>query len=256
MGRKPLESAIAKIDRAKHHLSQLNAEIDAAREQKKHGISFVHQTQSNELVISAVVPHDLFLHFGIVAGEVIGQARSALEHAVWELIPAPVPGKTGFPIFTAKTKADAIAQGIDRYYDREILRMLPGIKVQASAIIEGLQPFGPDYTKPLYVLNELWNTDKHRVLNFCIANIQGIQLYSVPAELGFNKMINVPAGVKDGTELFRERYPGPDVQVGAEVAMSEIVFDGGLLDQKEVTEILLHLVEFAGTVIDDLVRVV
>lgn len=256
MGSVTLESAAAKIDRAKYHLQQLDLAIETSREQRTQGIRFDHKLQTDELVITALLPRSLFLQFALIAGEVIGQARSALEHAAWELTPSPKHGRTGFPVFTAKTKADAGIQGVKRYYDNEVLAMLPGINISARAIIESLQPFGPDHTRPLYVLNELWNLDKHKTLNFCVTYVHGIQLYSNPPIPAFNQMIQVPHNVKDGTELFRKPHPGRHVEVGAEVAMSYVVFDGGLLNQKSVSKALLDLVKFAERVIDDLAKTI
>lgn len=48
-------------------------------------------------------------------------------------------------------------------------------------------------------------------------------------------MFAVPSNVKDGTELFREPHPGAGVEVGAEVALGTVMFDGGLLDRQPVS---------------------
>jgi hypothetical protein len=251
----PLESARAKIDRAQHHLQQLNSEIESTRDGEAYGISFTHDRQSDELIITGLGPRDLFNHFAIIAGEVIGQARSALEHAVWNMVPAPVLGRTGFPVFTAETSVDAASQAIQRYYDRDGVRMIDGINPAAATIIKGLQPFGPDYmTNLLYVLNEFWNRDKHRLLNFCIAMLHGVQLNTIYPDETVDFRIVVPeaAKVKDGAELFRMPHPGVGVQVIALQATGDVIFDGGLFDQKPVAETLLKLVEFAEQVITDL----
>ena len=46
----PLESARAKIDRAKYHLGQLNDKIQADGNAKKYPIRFRHESQTNQLV--------------------------------------------------------------------------------------------------------------------------------------------------------------------------------------------------------------
>jgi hypothetical protein len=250
----PLESARAKINRAKYHLGQLNDEIQSAENAKKYPILFRHELQTNELVINALMPRDLFIHYSIVAGEIIGHARSALEHAVWEMVPSPDPGGTGFPVFRLETKAERIKPK-DRYYDRDGVRKIDGINPKAAAIIKAEQPFGPNYqTNLLHILNELWNRDKHRLLNTCIAYPQAMQLMYVGADkkLISDRQILLPANIKDSTELFREPHPGADVQVMAEVDTRGVIFDGGLVDGKPVPQFLLKLVEFSDRIIDAL----
>jgi hypothetical protein len=52
-------------------------------------------------------------------------------------------------------------------YIRRGLRQIKGINSSAATIIEGLQPLNSgDTSAPLYILNRLWNRDKHQILNF------------------------------------------------------------------------------------------
>src|SRR5258708_26693795 len=110
MSSNPLESARAKIDRANHHLHQLKNEVQSDGNAKKYGVVFRHESQTtNELVMTALMPRDLFIHYSIAAGEIIGHARSGREHAIWEIVPAPLIRRTGFPVFTAATTIAAHA---------------------------------------------------------------------------------------------------------------------------------------------------
>lgn len=243
----PLESARAKIDRAKEILQQLETEIQSAESSKAHGISLDHESATDELVLTARTPYRLFVRYAILAGEVIHQARSALDHAVWELLPSPILGKTGFPVFRVESQADATAQGIRRYFNQDGVRMIDGINPAAATIIRGLQPFGSDYqTNPLFILNELWNRDKHRMLNTCMVIPLGISLlYHFPDDTWKNQMIQVPGDVVYGTELFRERHPGKEVEVMAEVAVTFLVFKDEPIARQPVLELLLKLVQFS-----------
>jgi hypothetical protein len=253
MRRDPLESARAKIDRAKYRLSQLQRQMAADRTDQKYGIVFDHETKTDELVMRALMPYDLFIYYSIVAGEVVGHARSALEHAIWKMVPVPNPGRTGFPVFRLETKADRI-KGDERYYDHDGLRMIDGINAQAAAIIKAEQPFGPDYqTNMLYLLNELWNIDKHRLLNSCAQYPEIIALSYVPRGkfIFEQRFVNVPTDVKDGAELFRAPFD-PDVEVTAEIATTGVIFDGGVVDRKPVIELLLKLVEFSDRIVNAL----
>lgn len=247
----PLEGARAKLDRANYHLERLKHKIDSDRADDAYGISFSHETQTDEVVVRALMPRKLFIHYAIIAGEIVGQARSALEHAVWEMVPNPIEGRTGFPVFRLE-RDPAVRSQAKRNYERNGLRMIEGINPAAAAIIKAEQPFGADYqTNLLYVLNELWNRDKHRLLNFCIVYLQGIALL-----WGDWPVITPPAEVKDGTELYRGPHPDREVEMRAEVALSDIRFDGGFLDRQPVAELLARLIHFSQSIVDDLAKTI
>jgi hypothetical protein len=259
MGMYGLESARAKIDRANYHLSRLRDAIESDRKAKKYGIVIEHELQADEIIVKVVMPPDVFVHYSIIAGEIIGHARSALEHAVWEMVPAPIVGRTGFPVFTIETKADKLKPN-DGYYDHHGIGKIEGINASAAAIIKAAQPFGPDYeTNLLYILNKLWNRDKHQLLNFCAAYPVAIMMYNVrPLNTKLLEQIRIaiPPKVKDGTELFRERHPGSDVQVHAEIASRGVIFDGGIVDTKPVLQLLLKLIQDSDRIIDSLAKTI
>lgn len=248
---KPLETATAKLDRAQHHLNQLDSDIRRDRNNKVYGISYDRDSKTGEWIIRALLPQAPFIHYSIVGGEIVGHARSALEHAVWDLVPSPAPRKTGFPVFIAQTKADAAALGEKDYYEGKGLKMIDGMNPAAKTIIRGLQPFGPNYKADrLYILNELWNVDKHRLLNSCVHYLNAIQLMYTLSGQSSDRCIAIPNDVEDGAELFR--FSGDAVNVQAEVDTSEIQFDGGLLDGQPFFELLSRLFNFSKDTVEKL----
>lgn len=260
MGRDRFESARAKLDRAKYHLNQLKGEFEKEWKPDKHGITFSHESLTNELVIRASIPRHLYIHYSVVAGEIISHARSALDHAVWEITPVVDRSRrTAFPVFQFETNADRV-KGTEGYYDRDSPNMIKGVNAQAAAIIKAQQPFGPNYqTHPLYVLNELWNVDKHRLLNLCAVHADIIALDDIPLPRGSGKItqrfIFVPPDIKDGTELFRETRR-PDMEVVANIGMTGIVFEGGIVDGKPVLALLSKLIEMSENVVNALAKTV
>src|SRR6266571_1418849 len=98
MHQDPLESARAKLARANDNLTQLQGRIHDDGQNKAFGSTFIHESGPDELVLKALMPKDLFIHYSIVAGEVVHHARSALDHAIWQMVPAPTLGLTGFPV--------------------------------------------------------------------------------------------------------------------------------------------------------------
>lgn len=242
----PLESATAKLNWANNQLKQLNVELGQAK-------GFLFNREADELVIYASMPHELFIRLSIMAGEVIYHARSALEHAVWEMVPAADRSKTtGFPVYSVESGVK------DRDYDSKGIKMIKGISPAAQTIIKGAQPFGPDHAHPLYILHELWNRDKHRLLNTVVAYPQvfGLLYFFPDGRMDGSQFVTVPPDVKDGTELFRAPHPGPGVEVKGEGAVSSVVFDDGLVKGQPVSEVLDKLLHFAESVISDLAKTI
>lgn len=130
MAKTKLKSARAKIDRAKHHLEQLRLEMGSNPQSK--GVSLRNDLDARQHVFFYRKPTDLWFHYGVLAGEIIGQARTALEHAVWEMLPDPENQRhrAGFPVFRDRD-----------YYKRDGVPMIEGINDRAVTIIERSQLF-------------------------------------------------------------------------------------------------------------------
>lgn len=241
-----MESARAKLDRAHQHLHQLGKKIRADGENDAYGISYYRDTNAKVIWAEANYPRELFIGYSISAGEVVHQARSALEHAVWELVPDPVEGQTGLPVIH-----------IEGDYERFRATRIPGINPGADAIIRGLQPFGPDYkTDSLWILDEFWKRDKHRLLNTCADNPLGVTVYyefplTTTSPHHFESVtFNFPDEIEDGTEVFRTADPGPEVKVHMEMVYLSVVFKDGPAAEKPVTEFLLDLVQLSESVVN------
>jgi hypothetical protein len=101
--------------------------------------------------------------FSVLAGEAIHHLRSSLDHLVWALASrrnANPPGRIQFPICSSAEKfAKACKGGI-----------IHGLSRKSHAAIERSQPYWHRYrtpdpeNHPLFILNEMNNTDKHRLL--------------------------------------------------------------------------------------------
>jgi len=105
--------------------------------------------------------------FGIVTGNIVHQARAALDNLVWQLVilngGKPRGGMRGnaFPILLPKHDHHAFAKNTKN--------TLSGVHPDHRTLIEGLQPYQrpdgiPPDQHPLAVLAGLSNTDKHQVL--------------------------------------------------------------------------------------------
>jgi hypothetical protein len=231
----PLTSAFLKVERARKHLTELDQEIRAFVKVDPYRLSFEVDSETGQQVVRfrkvGDKPIRTPLRFGLMAGDVIHNLRSALDHVVYQL--AIAGGGTGarsqFPLF----------EDADEYGLQEA-RFLDGVVDGQRAIIEGLQPYHvlaafsagtPPVSErdPLAAnvhlmnLGRLDNIDKHRLLlpsEFMVP-------FRQPRFTGVAKAEGTHSGdwyrVQDGAEYFRitriELLPGrsmADVQVNAD----------------------------------------
>ncbi len=241
-------SARVKLDRAEFHIKELQGQIRSGRHQAG-GIGYRIDYETQQLVVFTQ-PSDVGLRWSVIAGEIIHQSRSALDHVIWDLIIAnggkPQEGLSGFPVFWEEVK-----------YKKRVDGMIGGINEQARKIIDGLQPLGPDYkSDPLYLLNEMWNRDKHRLLNMNTREIFGLKVvFALPDRMrGIH--ISLSGGQLPERAEIERRDLGFDLPREVRVSGSIIgshQFVGGPTDGGSFLETLSELHEFSKSVVDMLI---
>lgn len=164
-----MQSAFAKLARAKMHRDALKADVEAFRAREPH--DWVIQQSSyrdpdDRLTFSIVVAvkEEKPDHWGLAVGDVLTNLRAALDHSVFGHAAArnsltPQQEKSmQFPILTDPTKWSGAHARLAPLLDPDVLK-----------VIGECQPFhhqqngGPDW-HPLAVLNGLVNHDKHRTV--------------------------------------------------------------------------------------------
>jgi hypothetical protein len=157
--RERLKGPLLKIKRANHHIANLEPAFQAFRDNDPYTIRREHDADAQKLSFFFANCKPLDPDIPILIGEALYQLRSSLDYLVWQLFEekslTPLP-KSGFPIMTT-------AQG----YKARSGAMIKGIATSAVDRIEKLQPFHstkPHTEHPLWVLQELNNADKHRLL--------------------------------------------------------------------------------------------
>ena len=150
-----LSSVRAKIERAKHHVRDLESRILAFRATDPYALFCDDDPKTGDRVLRVHVrsqpPDDLAL----IAGEIIYQLRSSLDHLAWQLVEANggVPGQgTYFPIAETAAKYIAKAPG-----------QVQGMSAAAISMIDAIQPYMGG-CNDLWRLHALSNYDKHRLL--------------------------------------------------------------------------------------------
>jgi hypothetical protein len=165
-----LAGITAKLDRADESLRALNDELAQITDSKpvtlRPNVDF--QTGWDTFYIKHVEP--LPPRPAVLAGEVLYQARSALEHLVWALVKAnhKKPGKhNGFPIQPTRGKAPFVVHHRRGPIKGNEGGMLLGVSVGAATLIERYQPYHtPDPSRSfLAALNRMARDDRHHALH-------------------------------------------------------------------------------------------
>lgn len=170
-------SALEKVRRAETHLVELTALVASYRDSRPYrvlvdppGDNGIPLPNGHRLLVWYERPP---LIIGAVAGDALVNLRAALDHLVWGLANPETRGTwTQFPIQQRETK-----QGRKRF-----LKALAGVSREAVNALERMQPYhgpGEPQDRPLAILNDLVNEDKHR-------NLIGARLV-VPARAWFGE---------------------------------------------------------------------
>lgn len=149
--------------RANEFIVELERAIETGKGSAFRVVKEIDPGSPSRIVFRARIEQDAMMRLGLIIGDVIHNLRSALDHAVWQLVIASgeEPGRHNmFPIL----------RNAAEFQDRG-LRQLRGVAPAAVAVIEQVQPYhtpSADLTSEdsfLWLLDELSNHDKHRVLN-------------------------------------------------------------------------------------------
>ncbi|HML01806.1 MAG TPA: hypothetical protein VK487_00365 [Candidatus Bathyarchaeia archaeon] len=147
-----------KIERAKEHIATLHKVIQGFFDSKPYQVS-TKRDASRRLVyyLSKVQPTPICI--AVIAGDAIQNLRTALDHMAWQLFLIGTGGA-----ISNKHIYFPIADDATAYNSRlEKLRQ-KGVRTDAIRALNAIQPYKGGKDEKLWVLNELNNRDKHRLL--------------------------------------------------------------------------------------------
>jgi hypothetical protein len=168
----PFESSRLKIDRAKHHIAELESVISALPK------SYTATVEINPNGGNEVLKHDLrdrdkvINDIALTLGDAIHNLHCALDHAwmsvLTKLCPASINNQTKFPIFPVRKQVEAALRGVEIDSTSTALFDL---------VLDQIKPYegGNDSIWGIHILDI---DDKHRLLLPVIefASIQGIEV--------------------------------------------------------------------------------
>jgi hypothetical protein len=163
-----LSGVKAKIARAQMNLDQFNLEQGAWFDTKPYTVTpEIHKNVApgwHNILFVVTRVETIPDPIRTIVGDCLYDLRSALDHLAWQLVVA----NNGTP--TDSTAFPILDDRLGRKHGVRPLEISGDIDQRAFAIIESLQPYqrvDDPTADPLWLLNELTNIDKHRLLLVC-----------------------------------------------------------------------------------------
>lgn len=233
-----LDGSYAKLDWADKHLDELQRKLATGMGDQPYRVRSEFYPEADVLVGRLIVPIPLI--WGVMTGNIIHNARSALDYMIRQLVkkagnvPKDGPGGNQFPIFDARP---------DGGFTRRVRNsMLAGVADADRAAIKRLQPYitenNPDSPRnPLRDLAALSNVDKHQDLVGSVLNplaghrVSGRLRFSKSVREVIDHHITALTTLKDGTvfawaEVVRDGSTEPKMYVDGNMTLQVGLSDG------------------------------
>ena len=243
----PLDGARAKVERAVQHINKFSQDA-TPYEMWNHTVRAEPDLQTRVMRLYAIKisnreppPIDLML----LAGEVAHQLRSALDHVIYLLANKTAEKRRQFPIFKERDKFVAGAPS-----------MIKGVSRRATALIEGYQPYNgsPADQDTLWMLHDLNNTDKHRLIPSCLIAGDHLRVFFTNGEHSDFMYLFPGSVLQDGTELCHFRLLNDlEVNVNAQLFCTVAFEQIGGAQNQAVVPILTKMASNVGRIVESFV---
>lgn len=178
-----------KIRRAREHLDVLQDALQEFKRRDPYEVTCEADTKADQYIVRLKVRERPPPEWSPLIGDIVHNARSALDHLAYQLVRkngrSPT-NNTAFPVFTedpfdvnAHPTVLAAGKALERW-GRQTDRMDP----DDIALIKIVQPYKSDDDPgfhPLAILNNLSNWDKHRELTFATQSVAEVRSRIGPA---------------------------------------------------------------------------
>jgi hypothetical protein len=241
----PLANLEARLDWAWHYIENLKAERTDFLANPLIGTLTETDPQSGDDVRRLRISPPIPPRISFIAGDAIHNLRSTLDNLVWHIAlrngqlrpqPSQPYQRTQFPICLTPSVWKSSQT-------KEVVKDLPS---GAVTEIEKLQPYQvptPERHK-LWILNRLWNDDKHRAPHVAMAMPSSSAVQIVEGNLDDLEITYNWRPLNDGDEVVRiHKKPGAQVTYKAVISF-EIVFGEGPASGLALIEALIDLHRF------------
>lgn len=220
-----------KLDRADYHLIEVAEKVTTYADSQSYRAVKVRPAKGEQNVWRCVLevtgqPDPML---AVVVGDVVHNARSALDHLVVSLVPRKYRFNASFPIrHVDPRRLNAAGDVADKDGLASFERAIRGLPPKAKALIERIQPYQADkpYFDALAVLSRLDNADKHRELTVIGRGLRDtLATVRIRGEVVLTQ--DGPGFRDDGTEVANFKLDGPqppesevEVEVSGAVCVS------------------------------------
>jgi hypothetical protein len=148
---------LTKVERAKEHINELEAEVRSFLDSKPYVIGTKHNPETRQLIYYLISVRETPPNLAAITGDALQNLRSALDHLAYHLVLVGTakPGPffhVYFPIADSATK-----------YKAAKARSTQGMRPDAVKAIDAIKPY-PGGNDTIWRLHKLNNVDKHRLL--------------------------------------------------------------------------------------------
>lgn len=164
---KPLDDLLLKIERAKKHILDLEAERDSFFQTKPYRFRFESNPQTRERTYYLAEAKPIPRHFSLIIGDAINNLRSALDHVAYHLVCVGTGNVKSFP------DAKFPIGGSSTEYRSQRDRAVKGMRQDAIEAIDALEPYKGGTGEYFWHLARLNNHDKHRLLVTAWSSFEG-----------------------------------------------------------------------------------
>jgi hypothetical protein len=207
-----LRGAWTKLARSEHHLQSLTTEMRAFLKAEPYGFLTRLDYENSRYLFYVERVEEPPLQWSAMIGDFIHNLRSALDHLTWQLalkhyggtIPPKVWPEISYPI----------ADDLDGFKKRSALRHL---NPKHITFMERFQTKDRNPYNPLTLLNDLWNTDKHRTIHSTLITAGDVAPEFTPnddariLDSWYAKGKQLEVGTKFACVTFEQLGPDPKV---------------------------------------------
>lgn len=249
-----------KIERAKKHIADLNSATRAFFDAKPYEVGTKRNPQSRKLVYYVHRADPVPLGIAVITGDITHNLRTALDYLHQHLL--TVGTSSSFPSKSKDASFYIDGHSDPNHYKTSAQAKVQGLRQDAIDALNGIEPYKGGKGHDLWVLNELNNIDKHRLLVTVASSFQsldlGAHIGTAIRKMGGSLHPGLPSlfirpadnlcPLKVGDELFID---SPDAEVnqqmnfGFNIALSE----PGVVDSKPLLETVQHLTDLVSGIV-------
>jgi len=195
-----LEGCVAKVERAKELIDNLDNEISSILSSGKYQVFSGHEFDKKRYVFRLQGPN-FPLRLSVLTGEIIHHLRSTFDHLVWA-----AASKEGLSSTKLKRITFPVCATPEKFQEAIKNGLLSGTSQELRNFVESLQPYqsGDDARNSIVqILHDLDVIEKHRLLVLVTHAVRMGRTLTFTGELTSDVEIIVASSHTDSTPFFR-----------------------------------------------------